>query len=365
MRLDQIDLQQAELNDLLDAYERARAVEGDVDLRECLPRPGHPLYLEARRELVRLDLEHSWQNQFPKRLAVYVALFPDLLADEQSANDITFEEYRLRVLAGENPSAAEYETLYGVNSSQWPGSDAELAAYPGTVVAEDVVVDVGEENADTVVNRMATPPLEWDMFGGADVESHQSLSGETAQALLRQNASHSNAEVSFLLAQALTSLPDVGTRFLNFHLIAELGRGSFGCVYLARQSGLANRLVALKLTVDLQGEEQKLAQLQHTNVVPRLLGSQDQVDARRLHALFRAHDACRRDLCFREQGRRRQRARSWSKRCGHAWRSFRLQTDNRAATSAMGGATAAAAEMAREHQLQMPSCGSPNRSPKA
>src|SRR5689334_15218138 len=51
MRMDQIDLQQADLNELLDAYERARAVEGDVDLRDCLPQQGHALYLQARREL--------------------------------------------------------------------------------------------------------------------------------------------------------------------------------------------------------------------------------------------------------------------------------------------------------------------------
>lgn len=281
MRLDQIDLQQAELNDLLDAYERARVIEGDVDLRDCLPRQGHPLYLEARRELVRLDMDYGWQNRCPKRLAVYVAMFPDLLDDAQSAQDITFEEYRLRVLVGEDVSAMEYGKLYGVDISQWPGSDAAIDDFPLTEVATPAPIPplpfAGEgrgdaappedTDADTVVNRLNTPPLEWDVLNQAAFESQVSLTGETAKALL-QNKTYSHVEVSFLLAQALTTLPAVGTRFLNFHLIAELGRGSFGCVYLARQSGLADRLVALKLTVDLEGEEQKLAQLQHTNVVP-------------------------------------------------------------------------------------------------
>ena len=257
----------AELNDLLDAYERARAVEGDVDLRDCLPLPGHPSYLEARRELVRLDMEYSWQNHCQKRIAVYVAMFPDLLKDEESARDITFEEYRLRVLAGESPTATEYEQLYGVKTSDWPGGDSEVAAYPKTVVMGAGVPEVDDLNAETVVSRAATPPLEWDMREDV-IAAHPSLSAETARALLQQNTPHSGEEVSFLRAQALTSRPGGGTNFLNFHMIAELGRGSFGCVYLARQSGLANRLVALKLTVDLQGEEQKLAQLQHTNVVP-------------------------------------------------------------------------------------------------
>src|SRR5581483_1713279 len=51
-------------------------------------------------------------------------------------------------------------------------------------------------------------------------------------------------------------------------LVAELGRGAFGRVFLARQRDLAHRPVALKVTVDLLQEDQKLAQLQHTNVVP-------------------------------------------------------------------------------------------------
>src|SRR5205807_9952023 len=54
----------------------------------------------------------------------------------------------------------------------------------------------------------------------------------------------------------------------GFQLTAELGRGTFGRVYLARQGDLANRAVALKISVDLTGESQMLAQLQHTNIVP-------------------------------------------------------------------------------------------------
>src|SRR5690348_14692569 len=66
-----------------------------------------------------------------------------------------------------------------------------------------------------------------------------------------------------VLRAALTELPEVGASFLNFRLIAHLGVGNFGRVYLARQGDLADRLVALKITIELLGEEQKLAQLQH------------------------------------------------------------------------------------------------------
>ncbi|MFO0881315.1 MAG: serine/threonine-protein kinase [Gemmataceae bacterium] len=62
--------------------------------------------------------------------------------------------------------------------------------------------------------------------------------------------------------------PVVGTTFLNFRLIAELGRGTFGRVYLARQGDLAQRLVALKVSSEIHPESQRLAQLQHTHIVP-------------------------------------------------------------------------------------------------
>ncbi len=55
---------------------------------------------------------------------------------------------------------------------------------------------------------------------------------------------------------------------LGFELLAELGRGAFGRVFLARQGDLANRLVVLKVSPDVAIESHRLAQLQHTNVVP-------------------------------------------------------------------------------------------------
>jgi serine/threonine protein kinase/Tfp pilus assembly protein PilF len=63
-------------------------------------------------------------------------------------------------------------------------------------------------------------------------------------------------------------LPEVGTVFAGFHLQGELGRGTFGRVYLARQGDLAGRLVALKVSTEVVTESQKLARLQHTHIVP-------------------------------------------------------------------------------------------------
>src|SRR5262249_37510353 len=49
------------------------------------------------------------------------------------------------------------------------------------------------------------------------------------------------------LADGLVALPEVGDRIAGFRLLAELGRGAFGRVFLARQGRLADPPVALKV----------------------------------------------------------------------------------------------------------------------
>ncbi len=63
-------------------------------------------------------------------------------------------------------------------------------------------------------------------------------------------------------------LPQVGDEIFGFRLKKPLGQGAFASVFLAEQTGLADRPVVVK-TSDLTGSEpQTLAQLQHTNIVP-------------------------------------------------------------------------------------------------
>jgi serine/threonine protein kinase/Tfp pilus assembly protein PilF len=64
------------------------------------------------------------------------------------------------------------------------------------------------------------------------------------------------------------SLPELGSEFLGFEILARIGAGAFGKVYLARQNSLGGRLVVLKITKESAGEARVLAQLLHTNVVP-------------------------------------------------------------------------------------------------
>ncbi|MHB1424274.1 MAG: serine/threonine-protein kinase [Gemmataceae bacterium] len=88
-----------------------------------------------------------------------------------------------------------------------------------------------------------------------------------------------------LLMPSLTgpSFPSVGETLGEFHLLAELGRGTTSRVYLARQPSLANRPVVLKLGPCGGREHLSLARLQHTHIVP--LHSAHDFPNRRLRAL--------------------------------------------------------------------------------
>jgi serine/threonine protein kinase/Flp pilus assembly protein TadD len=61
---------------------------------------------------------------------------------------------------------------------------------------------------------------------------------------------------------------EVGDALGEFRLVAELGHGASGPVFLARQDSLAARPVVLKLITCAQDEHLTLAGLQHMNIVP-------------------------------------------------------------------------------------------------
>ena len=73
------------------------------------------------------------------------------------------------------------------------------------------------------------------------------------------------------------AFPSVGESFGGFRLVAELGRGAEGRVFLATQPLLSDRPVVVKI-IPCQGNEHlSLARLQHTSIVP-LYFAQDDVE---------------------------------------------------------------------------------------
>jgi serine/threonine protein kinase len=75
-------------------------------------------------------------------------------------------------------------------------------------------------------------------------------------------------ENSHLVPTVEVDWPEPGELFQGFSILTELGRGSFGRVYLANEIALGLRLVVIKLSVDGTTEAETLAKLQHPNIVP-------------------------------------------------------------------------------------------------
>lgn len=153
-------------------------------------------------ELIKADLDYRQARAEPKRIEDYAAEFPELLEPAGPPCDLIYEEYHVRRAHGEEASPQEY---FG----RFPGRREELERLLG--VAE---------------------------------KTHTS-------ALYKDKRPHVLAE---------------GDVIDDFQVLAKLGQGAFGAVYLARQISM-RRMVAMKVSSDKGQEAQTLAQLDHANII--------------------------------------------------------------------------------------------------
>ncbi len=93
-------------------------------------------------------------------------------------------------------------------------------------------------------------------------------SDQTITKLVQHETTAAQTEVFDLKpgAPKTRKLVQVGGTIDDFELLAELGKGSFATVFLARQKSM-QRLVALKVSADHDMEAQTLAQLDHPHIV--------------------------------------------------------------------------------------------------
>jgi len=68
--------------------------------------------------------------------------------------------------------------------------------------------------------------------------------------------------------QEMVPWPAPGQDFLGYRLVSELGRGTFGRVFLAHELAIGNRQVALKVALQGADEADVLGKLRHRNIVP-------------------------------------------------------------------------------------------------
>lgn len=213
------------------------------ELSAFLPPSSDPDYLWALSDLVCDDLSQNWAHGNPRTLNDYCDTFPELFRNPSALRPVVDREYQLRKAAGANPDPAEYESRFGVK----PPS----------------AISINFESARSVPPDIHTPfPV------GGRTAVHKVVPVRGVEDKPTRTASPS--PVSFDEYEQVPSdqFPKAGEQFEGFRLKELLGRGAFAQVYLAEQTGLSNREVAIKLTRRLGKEANRLARLQHANIVP-------------------------------------------------------------------------------------------------
>lgn len=153
-------------------------------------------------ELIKVDLEYRWQHRKLPKRLEDYIADFPELAGDGIPPELIYEEYHVRKQAGDGVSREEY-----------------LERFPEQ--AEEAQRLLGFE----------APNLTTALFSGEPIEK-----------------------------------VEVGQQIDDFDLLAELGKGAFATVYLARQRSM-QRLVALKVSGDRGTEAQTMAQLDHPHIV--------------------------------------------------------------------------------------------------
>jgi serine/threonine protein kinase/Tfp pilus assembly protein PilF len=208
------------LAEWVESYEAALARDAQLDLRRFLPPSDHDLYLSVLIECIRIDLERGWRTGSRLRIDSVLRQYPELLISTDALTAVAFEEFRQRCLHGEPATTSEYAEKYSIDTTQWPV----------------------ESGAEAVIARVA-------LLEPCPLPS--TCEGDIASTLASNPC-----------------WPETGRTFAGFELLAELGRGAFARVFLARQVELAGRPIVLKVSDRFPGESQTIAALQHANIVP-------------------------------------------------------------------------------------------------
>jgi tetratricopeptide (TPR) repeat protein len=158
------------------------------------------------------------------------------------------EEMRRRWTSGERPSAEEYLGRHPVLSQQ-AGAALRL-------ISEEFRLRRGTDGEADPAEFLRRFP-QW---------------RSELEILLGANSPSALPDLEY------TDPPRVDERLGDFQLLAELGRGALGCVFLARQPALADRPVVLKVTPCTGEEHLSLARLQHTHIVPLYAVQHDEAE---------------------------------------------------------------------------------------
>jgi serine/threonine protein kinase/Tfp pilus assembly protein PilF len=247
-------------SDHVSAFRIALDRFGTAELSEFLPPRDHAKYLEILSELVQIELAHDSQLGKTTSMESYRDRYPDLFANPVPTCQTMPEAGDVRQQTGENSMT---RVNRGRADSPVPKGAAPISLLDPAVSSKyDVMLppDCSENYPAT-----ARPVQNHAPSSSPNAEIGQTRLGPAKD---KKHLHASEPEVVCKFTEAMLEMPKAGDEFLGFRLLAELGKGAFGKVFLAQQGQLAGRLVALKIATGLFSESQTLAQLQHTYIVP-------------------------------------------------------------------------------------------------
>ena len=193
------------LDDAIDEFEATWSSNSRDQMESLLSRYGLIEDEEAIAELIRIDIELRYENDISLDLSDYFDHFEHVLRSPNRVAEIAFEDYRSRTANGHAAPVSRWSELPGVREQPW---FRQLALGTYRDIGPQVEAVVGDE------------------------------------------------------------LFELSLRDEGFRLVEEIGAGNFSRVYLAIQRNLNDRFVVLKVVNEALAEPDRMAMLQHTNIVP-------------------------------------------------------------------------------------------------
>ncbi len=167
-------------------------------------------------ELARADIDRRYAAGQIVSIPDYLKRFPQLNESTEAISQLCFEDFRARKRHGLLSSADRWAGFQGIPEQTW---------------FRDFISSAAEFESSSVFQRELPPRQQLSAVEAGD---------EVAE----------------------------GTRLGDFELLSLLGQGAFSKVFLARQTSLGARYVALKIVRQPVKEASHLARLQHTGIVP-------------------------------------------------------------------------------------------------
>ena len=250
------------LDDIVDDYEDSFSKDSSVRLEDFVPEVGDPSRSQVLAELIRVDLELRWKKGIPQQLDDYRQRFPQEFQTQGFVAPLAFEEYRVRLLLGDSVKRSDYSEHWGCDVSDWPDESI------GSKLSRSSQKAATADSKHSGKGVSSAGSVEWDGLDGGGRKSTDPIPDSSVSlgrgGSSRRETGGREAGRRDPVALAIYA----AQRELGFEIVEQLGRGASARVYLARQPSLANRLVVLKFSTESTVEADRLARLQHTNIVP-------------------------------------------------------------------------------------------------